>query len=203
MGPGGADYIVPAAAQAINKCHILFGAERFLRLFDDFGGEKKSFTNKLEEILEYTAAEYQRKNIGILVSGDPGFYSLLERLRKLLPPNQYRVIPGISSPQLAFARLGIPWQEASMVSVHGRPLESLLEPVQNDRIVFVLTDSRNSPERIAEYLLSQGISNRPACVCENLSYADERVAKTDLSTLSKGMQVDLCTMIIFPQDYSA
>ena len=203
MGPGSADYIVPAATQAIYKCDILFGADRFLRLFEDFSGEKKNFANILEQIAEYAAAESRRKNIGILVSGDPGFYSLLERLRKVLPKNQYRVIPGISSSQFAFARLGISWQESSLVSVHGKPLQSILAPVQSGKLVFVLTDSNNSPERIAEYLLAHGVSNRPACVCQNLSYADERVDITDLATLSKGVQVGLCAVIIFPQDYTA
>ena len=56
-----------------------------------------------------------------MVSGDPGYYSLLDALRRDFPAKQIMVIPGISAMQYAFARLALPWHDAVLASFHGRP----------------------------------------------------------------------------------
>ena len=54
------------------------------------------------------------------MSGDPGYYSLLDALKRDFPSGLIEVIPGLSAMQLAFARLALPWHEASLLSFHGR-----------------------------------------------------------------------------------
>lgn len=206
MGPGGLDYILPAAWKAAEKCRVLFGSPRYLDLFTRFTGEKHSFTNNLAGIIEYIKREQDGKNIGILVSGDPGFYSLLKRIKNELVPGSYEVVPGISTLSLASARCGIPWQETAVISVHGREIDSLVlsvsEALEQKRPVFFLTDNKNSPQAVASRLLAGGILNLKATVLENLSYENERITKTNLEILSEGKGADICVVIIYPPGFT-
>ncbi len=155
------------------------------------------------------------ERISVLVSGDPGLYSLLGMISAEFPREEYRVIPGISSVQLAAARTGRPWQEDRVINIHGRPLDALEPVLAEGRRSFVLTDRENSPARAARWLMERGSGDRPVTIAERLSYADERVTETSLVELSRGegatqagalkkskeeelwpWRADLCVMII-------
>ena len=76
---------------------------------------------------EFIGENLARQDVVVMVSGDPGYYSLLDALRRGFPQEAIQVIPGISSFQLAFARLALPWHEAELLSFHGRvPAEGKL-----------------------------------------------------------------------------
>jgi precorrin-6Y C5,15-methyltransferase (decarboxylating) len=54
----------------------------------------------------------------VLASGDPGFFGIVAALRRAgVEPV---VIPAVSSVAAAFARTGLPWDDALVVSAHGR-----------------------------------------------------------------------------------
>ena len=59
----------------------------------------------------------------VLASGDPGFFGIVRPLAERFGPRALDVHPAPSSVALAFARLGLPWDDAVVVSAHGRPLE--------------------------------------------------------------------------------
>lgn len=119
-GPGHADYIIPAARLAARDCRILFGAARLLDLFPEFSGEKREIGGDIDQVLREVAQALKRGRIGVLVSGDPGCFSLAGRLKGKFGRDQCRVIPGVSSVQLALARLGLDWIGVSVLSAHGR-----------------------------------------------------------------------------------
>jgi precorrin-6y C5,15-methyltransferase (decarboxylating) CbiE subunit len=123
-------------------------------------------------------------------------YSLLNMVSAEFSPEEYRVIPGVSSIQLAAAKTGIPWQEDRIINVHGRSLDAL-EPVLEERKrSFLLTDRNNSPPRVAKWLLDHGAGNRRVTIAERLSYSDERITSTDLEELARGREFELCVMIV-------
>jgi precorrin-6Y C5,15-methyltransferase (decarboxylating) len=99
-------------------------------------------------------AHASRRNVVVLASGDPGFFGITRRLAAAHLP--FTVLPSPSSVATAFARLGLPWDEAVVVSAHGRPIGPALSILRRHgrfgSPVAVLTDDDSGPGRIVAAL---------------------------------------------------
>ena len=116
----------------------------------------------------------------VLASGDPLWFGIGRTLIKRLGRDKLRFHPGPSSLQLAFARLGRPWQNAEWISLHGRdpaPLARRLQ--QRPSALAVLTDpSRGGVADVRSILQSSGLeASYGLWLCEALGHRDERVQK--------------------------
>ncbi len=197
IGPGDPDYVLPVAFKTAGKCQVLAGGKRALALFP--GGQQERFrvTGDLEDLKNFLRQRLEEgKDVAVLVSGDPGFYSLLGFLRKNFAAEALQVIPGVSSLQLAFARAGLAWQQAELGSVHGRSLAHINpEP---GVLLGLLTGKDNQPQKIAAHLLTKG-PNRQVFLANNLSYPDELWLETDLHTLTRDdASYDNAVVLIMP-----
>lgn len=134
-GPGGADYLTPAARTTAEKMTTLAGASRLFELFPDFKGERILYkgTEKLLETIEYTSGM-----IGILVSGDTSYFSLAESIVKRFGIDQCELIPGISSIQVALARLGLRQNTARIISAHAGIPEVSPESLTGEESILIL-----------------------------------------------------------------
>lgn len=137
--------------------------------------------------------------IVILTSGDPLFFGLGRLLLTELPTDYLTFHPHLSSVQLAFSRIKLPWQDARIISAHGRSLDELMQALQQgvDKIA-VLTDNTNTPAAIAHLLQSLNLpSGYHFWVCENLGGGDEQVRKiTDFSSLETLVAAPLNVVIL-------
>ncbi|MCP3742046.1 precorrin-6y C5,15-methyltransferase (decarboxylating) subunit CbiE [Rossellomorea sp. BNER] len=169
IGDNGAKGMHPQYVEWIDECDVLVGGERHLRFFQEFKKEKKVIKGGLSAL----TAELQQetRNVVILVSGDPLFYGLGSVLAKKLPLEIY---PYISSVQLAFSRMQESWQDAYVVSLHGRSMKGLAQRIDGRKKMAVLTDETNSPQAIAKYLKRFGMTEYDAFVAENLQGENER-----------------------------
>jgi cobalt-precorrin-7 (C5)-methyltransferase len=140
--------------------------------------------------------EREKMKIAVLVSGDPGLYSFLGTISQVLRKEDYVVIPGVSTVQIAFARIGERWEDATLLSLHGRKMDDLPVRVERSKKTFLFTDPSFPPEKIAAYLLEKGVENRRAIVMENLTYPDERIVDADLNHIARMGGFGLCVMII-------
>ena len=176
---------------------VIIGASRILPLFKE---AKRTIILKgnYSKVLSYIQDNKDREKIVVLVSGDPGMFSFSKQITKTLDLAEYEVIPGISSLQLAFARIGESWEDACILSLHGRTKRGLYDAVSNNKKVFVFTDKKNTPASIASFLYKRGITKREIIILENLSLADERIIHTDINSLTNNKEetADLCVMII-------
>lgn len=118
-GPGAPEYLTPAALGIIGEAEVLIGARRLLDLFPASRAEQIEVSNNVEEILSEIARR-PRKKIAVLVTGDPGLCSLAKPVLRRFGPKHCRVIPGISSVQAAFARIGLDWVDARIIDAHGK-----------------------------------------------------------------------------------
>jgi len=205
IGPGHTDYLLPAARAAIHSADTLIGDERQLSHFKELKKKTVSLEGSFEDGVLYILKHRNSERIVVLVSGDPCLYSFLGPISKHLQPDEYEIIPGISSFQLAFARIKKNWQNAVMVSAHGRSLDDLIPTIKSRRPVVLFTDYKNNPRCIASYLLNHGIEDRKAIVTQNLSYADEEIRESSLLALSQEgadstVSSPLCLMIILPPE---
>ena len=195
-GPGSIDYLLPVAKREIERADCLIGAERLLSLFSYQDKKVIRLDGCYKEAILYIKKNKDKEKIAVLVSGDPGLYSFLGQVRMVLKKEEYVVIPGISTLQIAFARIGESWQDAKIVTLHGRRKGNLAKELKGFDKVFLFTDTKFPPEKIADYLLHNGVKNRRAIVFEALTYPNERIVDTDLKTLSNKKGFGLCAMII-------
>ncbi len=180
VGPGAEDYLIPLARRKIEEADILVGSPRVTGLFPGKEAQGLDFRGEPPSTVGFILEHRHRKRIAVLVSGDPGLYSFLGVLARYLGPEEYEVVPGISSVQLAFARLKESWEDAFIYSVHGRKMDGLIEAVKEHSKVALLTDDRLSPWDIASYLLEGGVKDRELVVCRDLSYPEESITSIDI-----------------------
>lgn len=197
IGPGQPEWLPQATHDVIKKCNVLIGSSRALQLFPYLKKGQYHLTGDLVQSLQLISNFLDEDLIvGVLVSGDPGFFSFLPALRREFPERNIVVHPGISSLQFAFAKAGLPWNEASFVSVHGRELSTL--PRSISRPLAVLTGGENSPQKVAQLLLERGI-NPTISVGNALSYPEELWETMDAEHLARyPQQLGNATLIIYP-----
>jgi precorrin-6Y C5,15-methyltransferase (decarboxylating) len=130
------------------------------------------------------AALDRQEPVCVLASGDPGFFGILRALLRVLDRHRLEVIPAPSSVALAFGRLGLPWDDATVVSAHGRPLDEAVRAVRLARKAAVLTSPTTPPEALARELLAGGLRMDLVAVCSRLGSEDEAVEETSLEGLA-------------------
>lgn len=120
--------------------------------------------------------------VTVLASGDPLFYGIGRMLLEHFDREAIAFHPHISCVQLAFARLGIPWQDATIVSVHGRAPDTLETAIRQGKSpIAALTDRDWSPVAIAQAVreLKPPVDYR-LWVCSALGSAAEKITEIDL-----------------------
>ena len=194
LGPGHPDYILPIAKREIESAEVILCGTRHAESFD-ISGKQMLFIGKgtpLSELMDEIAKVYQYKKTALVVSGDTGFYSMLSYTKKVIPEKDIVCIPGISSLQYLFAKLGETWQEARLMSLHGRD-QDLATAVKENGKLGILTDKSNNTAFIAKTLAAAGLTNSTIYVGEELSYPNEKITRLTvaeaLTFQEKGMAV--------------
>lgn len=164
----GPDLITVQAAKIIFNAKRVAGSSKALALVEEYIQEDcKVFIIegcfKLKEFPEDTV---------ILSTGDPMLVGY--------EPKEGEIVPGISSLQVAFARLVMPIETVSVVpavgkSFHGGSIDNIIEEAARGKNVFVLADPLFNIPDLAKRLKDRSIKCKIA-VCENLGYEDERIA---------------------------
>lgn len=197
IGPGARDYILPIALKKINEAKVLVGGKRALADYATEGQKTAPITADIQAAITFIREESLREDVVVMVSGDPGYYSLLPALRNEFALSRLKVIPGISSMQLAFSRIGLPWQNADLMSLHGRLPDYASLAYEKGRLIGMLTDAEHNSQRIAMLLLDAGWpQNTQAYICERLSYPDEKILAVSLLQATAREAVRHCIMVV-------
>ena len=120
----------------------------------------------------------------VLASGDPGFFGIVRLLGGRFGRENLRVLPGLSSVSLAFARAGLSWDDAVTVSAHGRDPRRAVNVCRANPKVAVLTSPDFGPAELAWALEDLG---RTFVVAEELGEPDERIFHGDACAVA-GME---------------
>ncbi|MCO6010273.1 precorrin-6y C5,15-methyltransferase (decarboxylating) subunit CbiE [Actinoallomurus purpureus] len=111
-------------------------------------------------------------DVVVLASGDPGFFGILRSLRE--HGHAPEVLPAVSSVAGAFARIGLPWDDAVVVSAHGRDPRAAVNACRAMPKVAVLTSPACGPGEIGAELAGW---DRVLWVAERLGGPGERVVR--------------------------
>ena len=178
----GAPASLPAPQQTLLRAAAVIAAPQRLQaaLQDWLGDAKPELISSddpraLVDNLQSRAAD---QAVVVLASGDPLWFGLGRILCDRIGAERLRFHPAPTSLQLAFARIGRPWQDADWVSLHGRDPEILASTLQKrPAALAVLTDpNQGGAGTVQQMLRSSGLeASTDLWLCENLGHPDERV----------------------------
>lgn len=185
VGMVGGEWFGRDAAGALRSATVLSGSSRHLEALPrSFKGRRIAAPASVGRWLDLAAAwAAEGERVCLLVSGDPGFFGLMRAASARLGPN-LRSFPAPSTVALAFSSAGVGWDDALVVSAHGRPLEPALEAAMTHPKVAVLCSPDNPPQLLAARLVEAGCGPRRALVFSRMGEPAERRWEGDLSALA-------------------
>lgn len=199
VGLHGGAWYGPGAERALRDADLLVGAARQHAELATAGlrGEPIELWGRIDELIELCAKRAGAgERVCVLASGDPGFFGIVRALAARLGRDALDVHPAPSSVSLAFARVGLPWDDAVVVSCHGRPLSPVVEAVVAAPKVAVLVSPESPPQALGMAAIDAGCSHRDVWVCSHLGEADESVVRTDLDGLASGKFDPLSVVVL-------
>ena len=198
-GPGSGGCLTLEAQEEIRHADIVYAAERHAAL----AGGKRRALEPLQRALEEMRAQWARgARVAVIVSGDPALYSLLPALTRVFGQGNLMVTPGVGALQALCAALAEPWQDAAVLSAHGRALSgsALAHVVRTHERTFLFCDVRHDPAWLCDALRDNGITGVEIAVGERLSYRDGRVVSGPPDVIERETFDPLClTRVLNPR----
>ena len=197
IGMGSCEMLTVQGKNSLDQADLLIGARRMVdsvrRPDQDVFIEYRS-----QEIKDYIDSHPEYDNIVIVLSGDVGFYSGAKKLLDVLQQNklsqnsfgsetagqsssvqntvkpEIQVQCGISSVVYFMSKIGLSWDDAKIVSAHGRRC-NLISYIHNEKKVFAILGTSDGVAVLASKLVDYGMSDVLLYVGENLSYDNEKI----------------------------
>jgi len=185
--------LTPNALAYIEQADVIIGGNRTLQLFTRHfaaHAQRRDLTGQLMQIPDWIReAQADALQVVVLATGDPLCHGIAGFLQSRLCIESCEVLPNVSTVQLACARLGIPWQDLKICSVHNADagewqvgagpdhgLYPILHALQHHDRLAILTSPDNTPDRIARLLVHEGLDEHfRMAVAEHLLQKDENI----------------------------
>jgi len=185
-GPGTREYMTHEAASAILSSCVVVGGARVLDAVELPSGARRvdlPASGMADAVVEALERESEGGDVTLLVSGDPGFYSLAKKVTARFGRDLVRIVPGISSIQIMSARLRRSWAGASSVTLHGRgdpPLSDMAGMLSASSALVVLFGSPEDAERQLNYLAAdEYLGGAWAAIGWDLGLPGEQIFEAD------------------------
>jgi precorrin-6B C5,15-methyltransferase / cobalt-precorrin-6B C5,C15-methyltransferase len=192
IGLDGKQGLTQTVQQIIEQATVLAGSKRHLDYFTDHPAVKLNLANLNTGIEAIAQLKLDHHSVVIFASGDPLFFGLGRLLLEKFKAEDIEFYPHLSSVQLAFNRLKIPWQDANLISVHGRSVDKLIELFKQGKDkIAVLTDGHNNPAAIARLFLALELPvNYSFYVCQDLGGISEKISQFSPEEITKLSNLD-------------
>lgn len=173
-GPGAEDYITPRARSIAAQAEFLIGCPRTLLPFENLHAERLILDRNLEQLLlEANQLLQKNRKVAWLCTGDTSLYSVAHTAIRKLGGNRCILEPGISSVQVACARLGAELSEVSVQSAHGRAWN--FQSILTQKHLCLLSGSQSNLESIL-HCAGTLKSTHSLFVCSDLSLPTEKIS---------------------------
>ena len=182
IGMGSRDTLTIEGEKALEKAELLIGARRIADSVK-MPHHTVIYEYDSEKILKCIEENSQYEHIVIALSGDVGFYSGAKKLLHNLGEDT-RVICGISSVVYFMAKAGLSWDDAKIVSAHGKNC-NLVSLIRSNKKVFAILGTAEGTAELARKLTFYGMGDVFLYVGENLSYDNEKVLVKKASELTE------------------
>ncbi|MCD4669497.1 MAG: precorrin-2 C(20)-methyltransferase [Actinomycetia bacterium] len=201
IGPSDKKYIYSLALEEIKSADILAGSHKILDKFKHLKKDTIRYGLEFEPWIKIVEKAIKKNKVAVLVSGDPGFYSLASLIVNYFKPYIPKVLPGISSLQLAYSKIGRKWNNVEVVSLHGRDSD-ITEALRGGDELVLLADEKTSITNISNLLCRTGQGAREIYICSNLGSEEESIFKITAQDLDKKHLAPNSVLILEPYDES-
>lgn len=171
IGMGAESSLTLQADKILKSCDFIIGAKRMLEAVEKF--RKPVFeAYQPERIRSCIEAHPEYTRIAVVLSGDTGFYSGAKKLEETLTQYETGRVPGISSVVYLAAKLHTSWEDAKLVSAHGRK-QNYIHAIAHHEKTFLLLGGSESGREICEKIKDYGLEHVDVWIGSQLSYEDE------------------------------
>lgn len=182
IGMGAEKTLTLEGKKALNEAELLIGAKRMTEAVQK-PGQMVLHEYRSEKIVEYIREHPKYRTVAIALSGDVGFYSGAKKLINQLDGN-VEVICGISSVVYFMSKIGLSWDDAKIVSAHGRNC-NLISLIRHNPKVFSILGTEDGVAVLASRLVYYGMGDVTLYVGENLSYENEKIFHDKAANLTE------------------
>lgn len=199
-GPGNISYYTGEAIESIRRSDIVLTSKRFIP-------DMERLNSNVVEMGVMDSCKYINEhcedyvNLAVVASGDVGFYSIASTIKKNCGDNTYiRLVNGLSSYQYFMAKIGLSYENAKLVSLHGRD-GSIVPYVSYNPLVFSLTGGNLKVANILGELVESGLGDLWVYIGERLSAEDERISMGKAVDLIESEYDELSVMVVHNENY--
>lgn len=193
VGPGNPEFLTGRAERALREADVVVGFETVVEFVADMTDADLltcGYRDEAETLSTFAERVPEERGVALLM-GDPNHsgYQFLGKVEGAVDA-PVRVVPGISSLQMAASRARTPMEETTFVTLHkSGPLDEGLDRLARDvgdRHLLVLPRPYDRmPEDLAAFLIEEGAdAELSAVVCERLTHDDETITRTTLADLA-------------------
>ena len=219
IGMGSGDVITEEVRQLIEEADCLIGAERMItsaqkiRSMNGLSMRQCERNNRnegvfikeyrTEEIVSYIKEHKEHSKIGILLSGDTGFYSGAKKLKERLMEvcsDQIEIYSGISSLSYLASKVGVSWEDAKILSLHGKDM-NFVQTIHRHSKTFLLLGGKDTGRHFYETLLEYGLENVQVHVGRQMSYEEEKILSGKLYEMKAEDFEGLCAVLVENPSY--
>ncbi|HEX2729086.1 MAG TPA: precorrin-6y C5,15-methyltransferase (decarboxylating) subunit CbiE [Rubrobacteraceae bacterium] len=188
----GYEGIRPDSKKLLDSAGLVVGGRRHLEMFGIEAERSIILKGDLSEAL--SRIESSEGRVVVLASGDPGLFGIVRVLSERFDAGDLLVLPAVSSVSAAFARAGLPWDDALVVSAHGRDPRRAVNVCRSHHKVAVFTSPDFGPAELARGL---GPSDRTFFVAQKLGEADERIVCASAAEIAVGEWEDPNVVLVW------
>ena len=175
IGMGSEDTLTIQGKRAVEKADLIIGARRIADAVA-LPGQEVFYEYRSREIVDYIQNHPEYSNIVVALSGDVGFYSGARKLVELFGEVsiQPEIICGISSVVYFMSKIGLSWDDAKIVSAHGKNC-NLISLIRSCEKTFAILGTADGVAELSKKLTTYGMSDVILYVGENMSYPNEKI----------------------------
>ena len=195
IGENGIAGLNAAARTLVDTAEILVGGERHLAMVPSGGGERLTWQRPFSDTIGAIAARRGRRVV-VLASGDPSWYGVGAVLARHFPIGEMTILPHPGAFSLAAARLGWAIADCAVLSLHGRPVDTLRLHLAPHRRLLLLSEDGTTPRAVAHLLTELGWGPTRLTVFEHLGGPREAVLCEEAQHWGERQSADLNTIAV-------
>lgn len=192
-GMGTVETMTTSAVDALKRSGLIVGAPRLIESLPETNAKTIPLIRASE--IAQAIDECNAQEASVIVSGDTGFYSMANSLYDKLEGHDVETIPGISSACYFCAKLHTTWQDALMLSAHGRNC-NFVGQIRTNKKVFLLTGGATKAHDVCAQLARANLGYVTVHAGEWLGYPQERILSGTAEELAEMKFADLTVLLV-------
>lgn len=172
IGEDGVEGLSPVTQAILSSAEVIVGGDRHHNLTSDTKAERLSWPHPFDALID-TLKGLKGKSVVVLATGDPLWFSVGARIGRSIDPSEITYHPQLSAFQLASVRMGWSMADLETLTVHGRPIETMIAFIQPEARLLILTTGSDTPQQIAGFLTARGFGKSKMTVLAAMGGADE------------------------------